>query len=150
MKKYLAIMALTAGLLAQTPAWAQTPEHHHHDADAPSMAAAAVATPPLKILMPENGDAVGTTLGVIFQTPADLAVMTIGSGEPGVHLHIEIAGKTLMPTHQKLVGLGENRYFFPFDLPAALGPNTIKIYWADKQHRTIADSVQEVRVTVKP
>jgi hypothetical protein len=141
---------VTFGLLAQISARAQTPEHHHHDNSEPSTDASAEATSPLKILMPENGDVVGATLGVIFQTQADPALMAMGSGAPRAHLHIEIAGKALMPTQRQLVSLGGGRYFFGFDLPATPGPNTIKVYWADKQHRTIVDSVQEVHVTVKP
>jgi hypothetical protein len=150
MKRCKDIAVLTVGLLAAIAARAQTPEHHHHGGVVPSSASSSIEIPPLKILMPQNGDAVGTTVGVIFETPADLAAMTMGGPHAGVHLHAELADNVVMPTRQQLIGLGGNRYLFLFDLPVRQGPNTIKIYWADEQHRTITASVQKVEVTAKP
>lgn len=150
MKRYKAIAVLTVGLLAAIAARGQTPEHHHHDEVAPSAASSSVETPSLKILMPQNGDAVGTTVGVIFETPADLAGMTMGGPHTGVHLHAELADKVVMPTRQQIIGLGANRYLFLFDWPAKPGPNEIKLYWAHEQHRTITSSIQAVHVNVKP
>ena len=49
---------------------------------------------------------------------------------------------------EMLVRLGEDRYLFLFDLPAKPGKNTLQIYWADAQHRMMADSVQQITVTV--
>jgi len=125
-------------VLAASPAVAQMP----NASEAPAQ------LPPLKILMPENGATVGSHLAVVFQTPADLSKMTIGAPVPGMHLHIEAQDVSMMPSQEQLVRLGEDRYLFLFDLPAKPGKNTLRIYWADAQHRTIADTVQQITVTV--
>ena len=41
-------------------------------------AAAPAEVPPLKILMPGNGDIVGSRLAIVFETPADIGKMTMG------------------------------------------------------------------------
>jgi hypothetical protein len=104
--------------------------------------------PPLKILMPENGATVGTRLAIVFQTPADLSKMTMSAPVPGTHLHIDAQDVSMMPSREQLVRFGEDRYLFLFDLPAKPGKNTLRVYWSDAQHRTIADTVQQITVTV--
>jgi hypothetical protein len=123
-------------VLAASPAVAQMPS------EAPAQ------LPSLKILMPENGATVGSHLAVVFQTPADLSKMTMGAPVPGVHLHIEAQDVSMMPSRDQLVRLGEDRYLFLFELPAKPGKNTLRVYWADAQHRTVADSVHQITVTV--
>ena len=151
MKLYEVIGALVIGLLAINTARAQHDhKHHYHKPAIAPLAEASVEAPPLKILMPENRDNVGSTLGVVFETPADLAAMTMGAAKVGVHLTVDLEGTTLMPTRQQLITLGKNRYLFLFDLPAKPGPNTIKLYWSDAQHRTMTETVQMVTVTVAP
>jgi len=145
----LAVLAV----LAASPAVAQSGvEHMHHQhpgADMmPNASEAPVQLPPLKILMPENGAVVDAHLAVVFQTSADLSKMTMGASVPGAHLHIEAQDVSMMPSREQLVRLGEDRYLFLFDLPAKPGKNTLQIYWADAQHRMMADSVQQITVTV--
>ncbi|MGP8121253.1 MAG: hypothetical protein ACLP8B_12135 [Xanthobacteraceae bacterium] len=140
-------------VLAASPAVAQSNmEHMHHQhtgGDTMPMASEAPAQlPPLKILMPQNGATVGTRLAIVFQTPADLGKMTMGAPVPGTHLHIEAQDVSMMPSRDQLVRLGEDRYLFVFELPAKPGKNTLRVFWADAQHRTVADSVQQVTVTV--
>jgi hypothetical protein len=140
-------------VLTASPAVAQSNmEHMHHQhpgADmTPNASEAPALLPPLKILMPENGATVGTQLAVIFQTPADLGKMTMGAPVPGTHLHIDTQDVSMMPSREQLVRLGEDRYLFLFDLPAKPGKNTLRVYWSDAQHRTIADTVQQITVTV--
>jgi len=140
-------------VLAASPAAAQSDQehgrHHHHGGDMmPKAGEAPAQLPPLKILMPDNGATVGTHLAVVFQTPADLSKMTMGTAVPGVHLHIDAQDVSLMPSQEQLIRLGGDRYVFLFDLPAKPGKNTVRIYWSDAQHRTIADTVQQITVTV--
>jgi len=116
----------------------------------PKASEAPAQLPPLKILMPDNGATVGTHLAVVFQTPADLSKMTMGAAVPGVHLHIDAEEVSLMPTQEQLIRLGGDRYVFLFDLPAKPGKNTLRIYWSDAQHRTMAETVQQITVTVLP
>jgi hypothetical protein len=140
-------------VLAASPAVAQSnKEHMHHQHPGedmmPNASEASAQLPPLKILMPENGATVGSHVAVVFQTPADLSKMTMVAPVPGAHLHIEAQDVSVMPSEEQLVRLGEDRYLFLFDLPAKPGKNTLRIYWADAQHRTIADTVQQITVTV--
>ena len=140
-------------VLAASPAVAQSNkehmQHQHPGRDMmPNAGEAPAQLPPLKILMPETGATVGTRLAVVFQTPADLSKMTMGAPVPGAHLHIDAQDVSVMPSQEQLVRLGEDRYLFLFDLPAKPGKNTLRIYWSDAQHRTIADTVQQITVTV--
>jgi len=144
---------LVLAVLAASPALAQSDhEHmHHHHAGADAMPAAVetpAELPPLKILMPENGAIVGTQMAIVIQTPADLSKMTMSAPVIGTHLHIEARDVSMMPSREQLVRLGADRYVFLFDVPAKPGENTLRVYWADSQHRTVAESVQQVTVTV--
>jgi hypothetical protein len=144
---------LVLAVLAASPAAAQSDhEHmHHHHAGADTMPAAPeqpAHLPSLKILLPENGATVGTQLAIVFQTPADLSKMTMSAPVVGTHLHIEARDVSMMPSREQLVRLGADRYVFLFDVPAKPGENTLRVFWADAQHRTMADSVQQVTVTV--
>jgi hypothetical protein len=147
-------MLSVLAVLAASPAVAQSNKeqrHHQHTGGdmAPSAGEAQAQLPPLKILMPGNGATVGTHLAVVFQTPADLSKMTMGAPTPGAHLHIDAQDVSLMPSPEQFVRLGEDRYLFLFDLPAKPGKNTLRIYWSDSQHRTIAETVQQITVTVE-
>lgn len=140
-------------VLAASPAVAQSNKqqmHHQHPGEGmtPNASEASAQLPPLKILMPENGATVGSHMAVVFQTPADLSKMTMVTPVLGAHLHIEAQDVSVMPSEEQLLRLGEDRYLFLFDLPAKPGKKTLRIYWADAQHRTIADTVQQITVTV--
>ncbi|WP_291687805.1 hypothetical protein [Bradyrhizobium sp.] len=140
-------------VLAASPSVAQSNKeqmhHQHPGGDTMRNASEAPAQlPPLKILMPENGATVGTRLAIVFQTPADLSKMTMSAPVPGTHLHIDAQDVSMMPSREQLVRFGEDRYLFLFDLPAKPGKNTLRVYWSDAQHRTIADTVQQITVTV--
>ncbi|MFA5938101.1 MAG: hypothetical protein WC809_02000 [Sinimarinibacterium sp.] len=141
--------ALVAALLALpfTAAAADEHAHHHHHAVA---ADAPVAAPPLSILLPENGAVVGRQLAIVFETPGDMAAMTMDAPVIGVHLHIESDEVSMMPTSKQLIRLGGHRYLFVFDLPAKPGEQTLKVYWGDAMHRTIEASVQKVKVRIEP
>ena len=123
-------------------------EHHGH-AMAAGDAQPLTDLPFLRILLPKDGATVDPQLAVIFETPGDLDRMTMGAGKPGVHLHIDAKGLSMMPTAQQLIRLGEQQYLFLFDLPAETGEQTLSVYWSDAQHRTLTDSVQRVRVNVQ-
>jgi hypothetical protein len=148
-------MFSVVAVLGASPAVAQSSEehmHHQHPGEdmMPNASEASAQLPPLKILMPENGATVGSQMAVVFQTPADLSKMTMVAPIPGAHLHIEAQGVSVMPSQEQLVRLGGDHYLFLFDLPAQPGKNTLRIYWADAQHRTIAETVQQITVTVAP
>ncbi len=146
-------MLSVLAVLAASPAVAESnQEHMHHPHSGgdvmPQASEVPAQLPPLKILMPDDGATVGTHLAVVFQTPADLSKMTMDASVPGVHLHIDAQGLSMMPSREQLVRLGEDRYVFLFELPVRPGKNTLRIYWSDAQHRTIADTVQQITVTV--
>jgi hypothetical protein len=146
------MLAMLAALAA-SPAVAQSnQEHRHHQHSGgdrmPTGDELPAQLPPLKILMPDDGATVGAHLAVVFQTPADLSKMTVGTLVPSVHLHIDAQDVSMMPSREQLFRLGENRYLFLFDLPVKPGKNTLRIYWADAQPRPIADTVQQITVIV--
>ena len=143
----VAVCTVAAALLAPS-AFAQSGHEHMHMDHGQASAPAEV--PALKILMPGNGDAVGSRLAIIFETPADLGKMTMGHHMMGTHLHVEADDTVLMPSQEQLVRLGANRYLFLFDLPAQAGTKVLRISWAGANHKTIESSVQKVTVTVVP
>lgn len=118
--------------------------HAHHPAAARPQGATEV--PALRILFPENGARVGTTLAVVFETPGDLARLTMSAAAVGTHLHVEADEVSLMPVENQLIRLGGHRYLFLFDMPVQPGERTIRVYWSDAAHRTIESSVQSVKV----
>lgn len=148
-------MLVLLAALAAPPAAAQSGNdhmHHHQHSGADAMTTASGAPerlPPLKILMPEDGATVSTHLAVVFQTPADLSKMTMSESVQGAHLHIDAPDVSIMPSQEQLIRLGNNRYLFLFDLPAKPGSNTLRLYWSDSQHRTIAETVQQITVTAQ-
>lgn len=148
----LAATILSAGLGISPGSSAHDHHHNHAPAAAPVDAKAPVPAdiPSLKIVLPETGAVVGSQLAVVFETPANLSSMTMSAPVVGVHLHIECDDLALMPTAQQLIQLGNNRYLFLFDLPAAPGPKKLRVYWSDAQHKTIEATVQTVSVTVGP
>jgi hypothetical protein len=136
-----------------SPAFAQQDngqQHGHRSARGASPLAPAAEVPPLRILMPREGEIVGTQLAVVFQTPADLNKFTADAAKVGVHLHIEADGMMAMPLRRQLIGLGKDRYVFLFDLPAKPGPDTLRIYWADEQHDEMKNTIRQVSVIVAP
>jgi hypothetical protein len=145
----VAACAIAATLLAQA-AFAQSGHDHMHMGTDHGGAAAPTEVPPLKILMPGNGDAVGSRLAIVFETPADIGKMTMGHHMMGTHLHVQAGDAVLMPSQEQLVRLGANRYLFLFDLPAQAGTQVLRISWAGGDHKTIESSVQKVTVTVAP
>lgn len=105
--------------------------------------------PPLHLMMPREGAVVDPQLAVVFHTPGEMQSLTMGTSAVGTHLHIDTANVSLMPTRDQLVSLGNGTYLFLFDLPEKPGPVDLKVYWSDAMHRTIEDSIQHVRVTVR-
>ena len=145
----VAACTVAAALLAPA-AFAQSGHDHMHMGMDHGGAAAPAEIPPLKILMPGNGDIVGSRLAIVFETPADIGKMTMGHHMMGTHLHVEAGDTVLMPSQEQLVRLGANRYLFLFDLPAQAGTQVLRISWAGGNHKTIESSVQKVTVTVAP
>lgn len=125
--------------------------HHGHAQHAIDGAAGKGATevPPLRILFPESGAKVGTQLAVVFETPGEMAKLTMSAPVVGTHLHIETDGISLMPGENQLIRLGGNRYVFVFDLPVEAGERSLRVYWSDGMHRTIESSMQTVKVLVE-
>jgi hypothetical protein len=153
------VAACAAAVFLATGAYAQS-GHEHMDHAGGGMdhtkhmkhdpGAAPSVVPALKILMPGDGDIVGSRLAVVFETPADMSKSTMGHHAMGMHLHVEAGATALMPSQEQLVRLGGNRYLFLFDLPAQPGSEVLRVSWADGNHKTIESSIQKVTVTVAP
>ncbi len=104
--------------------------------------------PPLTIVVPANGATVIGPVIIVFQTPADLSKMTIGSRAKGTaHIQIELDKRVNMPTIRQLTKVGTDRYQFNLGR-AKPGKHTIRLYWADNQRRHLG-STQVVSITVK-
>jgi hypothetical protein len=111
--------------------------------------------PPLRVVSPTSGAVVSGRVIVVFETPADLSKMTMGSEMSGmsamkkrVHLHFDLDRGVTMPAMKHITKVGPQRYSIDLG-PANPGPHTIRAYWADnKTHKPIG-AVQTVRVTVR-
>lgn len=130
-------------------------DHDHHSAHTSSNNSAAIQggtsdpIPALRILMPEAGATVGKQLAMVLETPGDLGKLTMGAPQAGLHLHVEADEAVLMPVSEQLIPLGNNRYVYIFDLPVAAGPHKLRVYWSDKNHRTIQSTIRAVAVKVE-
>jgi hypothetical protein len=152
-KRHAAAAACTVGAsLLALAAFAQSGHDHMDHMDHMNHGSAVVPAevPPLKILMPGNGDIVGSRLAIVFETPADIGKVTMGHHAMGTHLHVEAGDTALMPSQEQLVRLGANRYLFVFDLPVQAGTEVLRVSWADGNHKTVESSIQKVTVTVAP
>lgn len=128
-----AVLVLAGGT-QRTPAWAT------HDK----------TLPPLRIVSPSDGATVRNPVSVVFETPADLSKMTMGGHGPkrtGTHLHIALDKRVNMPTMKQLVGLGAQRYRFHLGR-AAPGRHTIRVYWADQDHKRLGP-VHAITIVVR-
>jgi methionine-rich copper-binding protein CopC len=105
--------------------------------------------PPLAIVTPKTGATVKSPVIVVFETPADLAMMTVGEHGMvmGPHLHVELDGRVTMPTFQQVTRLSPTRYQVTVG-PAKAGPHTIHVYWASKEHKAVSP-VQVVTANVQ-
>lgn len=129
-----------------------TDSAHEHDSGSlmkseASQDVAATEVPPLRIVMPNEGDKVGTQLALVFKTPGDLSRLTMSAPVIGTHLHIAIDDVTLMPSNDQLISLGGDRYLFVFDLPVKAGKHVLTVFWADGHHQTVKSSIRRVNVT---
>lgn len=107
--------------------------------------------PVLRILSPANGAQVRSPVIVVFETPADLSMMTMGAHmveETAPHLHIDLDNRITMPTMKQLTKIRAHRYRFILG-KAKPGQHIIRIYWADAKAHKPMGPVQIIRVTVK-
>ncbi len=116
---------------------------------APSHQQPAGALLPLKVASPAIGATVTNPVKIVVETPADLAVMTMGAHAAGPvrHLHIDIDKRMNMPTAKHLTKVGERRYEFNAGTVPA-GARVIRVYWSDEHHKPLG-TVHTVTVTVK-
>lgn len=150
--------ALVVGALACAGPVRAATDHAHHGHHGTAAMAAAPSTqaakkksgtvPALKIVLPQAGATVGSQLAVVFKTDADISKVTMGAAQPAIHLHLDTAGVSVMPTASQLMNLGGGHYLFVFEVPLAPGERTLQLSWADDQHRTITSSVREVKIRV--
>jgi len=105
--------------------------------------------PPLAIVTPKSGATVQSPVVVVFETPADLSMMTISEHGMalGPHLHVELDGRLTMPTFQQVTRLHPTTYQVTVG-PAKPGSHTIRVYWAGKDHKPISP-VQAVTALVQ-
>ena len=105
--------------------------------------------PPLAIVTPKSGATVQSPVVVVFETPADLSMMTMGEHgmAMGPHLHMELDGRLTMPTFKQVTRLTPTTYQVTVG-PATPGSHTIRVYWAGKDHKPIGP-VQVVTALVQ-
>lgn len=153
MKTMIRILAFAS--LGAAPFVSQAGDHDHHPAHTSGNNSATIQDgksdpiPALRIVMPEAGATVGKQLAMVLETPGDLGKLTMGAPQAGLHLHVEADEAVLMPVSEQLIPLGNNRYVYVFDLPVAAGPHKLRVYWSDKNHRTIQSTIRTVAVKVE-
>lgn len=115
----------------------------------------AMALPPLRIVHPRNGAVVGNPVAVVFETPADLAKMTMRPGTDAhgpmaamPHLHVELDRRQDMPMLKHLVRVGPQRYRYVLGTVPP-GRHVLRVYWADARHHRIMGTVRAVTFTVR-
>jgi methionine-rich copper-binding protein CopC len=123
-----------------------------------TIASAQGELPPLAIVMPMTRATVQSPVVVVFETPADLSMMTVPEhgmlmrpeqGMPmRVHLHVELDRRITMPTLKQVTRLGPTRYQVTLG-HAKPGSHTIRVYWADAKEHKPMSPVQVVTVTVQ-
>jgi methionine-rich copper-binding protein CopC len=105
--------------------------------------------PPLAIVTPKTGATVKSPVIVVFETPADLSMMTLGEHgmAMGPHLHVELDGRLTMPRFKQVTRLNPTTYQVTVGA-AKPGSHTIRVYWAGKDHKAISP-VQVVTALVE-
>lgn len=95
--------------------------------------------PPLTIVTPKSGATVQSPVVVVFETPADLSMMTLSEHGMtiGPHLHVELDGRLTMPTLKQVTRLNPTTYQVTVG-PATPGSHTIRVYWAGKDHKPVS------------
>jgi methionine-rich copper-binding protein CopC len=109
------------------------------------------ALPPLKIISPTGGAIISSPVSIVFETSADLSKMTMGKDSMAMqtpHLHVDIDKRMDMPAMNQIVRLGANRYRYHLG-SVAVGPHTIRVYWAETKTHKPMGPVQTAAVTVK-
>ena len=113
---------------------------------ASAVVSSAAEPPPLYIVSPSAHSHVANPVSVVVQTTGNMAHLTMGGAMEmgnasgagsGMHLHIAVDGKDLMPAAGQLVNAGKNLYRYTL-APLTPGAHTIRVYWADnKTHRPV-------------
>lgn len=107
------------------------------------------AAPPVTIIEPADGDAVGSSITLVFETPARLQLYPSGWAAGRLHLHAIVDGIEIMPAAVDIEAVGRNR--FTWKLPAQRpGPRTIRLEWATPDHQPVeAGGSSEIQVYVQ-
>jgi hypothetical protein len=103
--------------------------------------------PVLKVVSPGNGAVVKNPVVVVFETPADLTMMTM-SMSTAAHLHIDLDKRMTMPSMKMITKVAVNRYRYSFGTAAA-GAHTLRVYWADAKTHKPMGMFQTIVFTVR-
>lgn len=140
-------MSVSAGCFLATSAFAAVGDHAHHDHQVAQGAVVSTANvPALSIVMPESGERLANPAAVVLATDGDIESLTMSAAKIGVHLHVSVDGKSVMPIRDQLISVGAGRYVFVLEDGLDKGPHEISVYWADAAHKTISESVRTVNV----
>lgn len=107
------------------------------------------AVPALEIVSPVSGASIDSPLVVTFGSSRPIELGPTGWGVAGLHLHAWVNDVQYMPAAADITAAGESRY--RWSLPTvARGPLTIRLGWADAQHRPLsAGSTADVSASLK-
>lgn len=131
------------------PACASGESHVHHQQQDVSGSARADAVPVLAIVMPMAGAKMSNPAGIVIETDGDIDKLTMSAEKIGVHLHVAVDGRSVMPIREQLISVGGGRYAFIIDDPLMPGAHEISVYWADGSHKTIGESIQTLNIIAK-
>lgn len=133
--------------VAASPVSAAGGDHAHHDHHGtPAAVVSAEKVPALSIVMPKPGERLTNPAAVVLVTDGDIESLTMSAAKTGIHLHVSVDGKSVMPIREQLISVGAGRYVFVLEDGLGKGAHEISVYWADAAHKTISKSIRTVNV----
>lgn len=119
-----------------------------HSASGRSASGAPAQIPALRVLAPAGGDTVRNPVELRFRTDAPLRAGAAGWTADGLHLHLLIDGREVMPA---AADIRRNDRDYAWRLPAlAAGPQRLWLTWAGADHRNLDAPTDTLHLHVLP
>jgi hypothetical protein len=105
------------------------------------------SVPALEVTSPASGAEVVGPLVLEFSSAREMEFGPGGWGVGDLHIHMDIDGRSFMPSGRDIVRQPNGLYRWTTSLPS--GEHSVRLYWAGLDHRALTDGATEpVRVRV--